>query len=334
MQPLTRTKMNLFIDANIYLDFYDFSNDDLDELHKLVGLIEADEVTLLLPEQTIDEFWRNHEANLKEALSEFRKGKIDNRFPQICKPYTEYRQMREAIQAYEEAKRSLLNKLEGDIESGNLKADSVIGDLFEAARLVERSDDIVKRAKLRYDLGNPPGKDGSYGDAVCWESLLSVISVGESLCIVSDDKDFKSKTDPSKMSPFLIREWEKSGRGELTFYERLSLFLKDKFSTIHVAHETDKDILIQQLSESGNFQKTHAIVDKLSKYSSFSDTQANDILSAAVSNSQVRWIITDEDVADLLKSVIQAHRENLDPDNLSAIDEALGLGWDLLKQGL
>lgn len=326
--------MNLFIDANIYLDFYDFSNDDLDELHKLVGLIGAGEVTLLLPEQTVDEFWRNHEANLKDALSEFRKGKIDKRFPQICKPYGEYQQMRDAIRAYEDSKRALLNLLESDIEAGNLKADSVISDLFEAAQPIERSEDIVDRARLRYDLGNPPGKDGSYGDAICWESLLSAIDTGESLCVVSDDKDFKSKTNPSNMSPFLVREWEGSGRGELTFYERLSLFLKDKFPAIHVAHETDKDILIQRLSESGNFEKTHSIVDKLAKYSSFSDAQANDILSAAISNSQVRWIITDDDVADLMKSVIQAHRANLDTENLATVEEALGLNGEDENPGL
>ena len=320
--------MNLFIDANIYLDFYDFANDDLDELHKLVGLIEAGEVTLLLPEQTVDEFWRNHESNLKEALSEFRKGKIDKRFPQICKPYSEYQQMRNAIRAYEDAKQSLLNNLKNDIESGNLKADSVISDLFEVAQRIERSADIVERAKLRYDLGNPPGKDGSYGDAICWESLLSSIEEGEGLCVVSDDQDFKSKTDPSKMSPFLIREWEGSERGELMFYERLSLFLKDKFPTIHVAHETEKELLIQKLTESGWYKTTHEIVEKLAKYSGFSDAQANDIMSAAVSNSQVRDIIKDDDVADFLKIVIQAHRDNLNTENLNEVEEALGINGD------
>lgn len=315
--------MNLFIDTNIYLNFYDFSNDDLEELHKLAALIEHGEVTLLLPEQTLDEFWRNHESKLDTVISRFRSSKLDDRFPQICKSYGEYQAMRDAIRSYKLAKSNLLANLQADIGSGSLKADAVIKELFDAARPIERSSEIVDRARLRYDLGNPPGKDGSYGDAVSWESLLSEIGESEDLCVVSDDKDFKSKSDSSKMSPFLIREWSDSDRGELLFYERLSLFLKDKFPTIHVAHEAEKELLIKALSESRSFAKTHEIVDRLSKYAGFSVAQANDLLSATVSNPQVMWIASDEDVADLLKGLIQMHRTQLDPDSLKEILEAL-----------
>ena len=36
--------MNLFVDANIFLDFYHFLNDDLEELRKLVDLIQKGEI--------------------------------------------------------------------------------------------------------------------------------------------------------------------------------------------------------------------------------------------------------------------------------------------------
>jgi predicted nucleic acid-binding protein len=287
--------MNLFIDTNVYLSFYHYSNDDLEELHKLAALVEHGQIQLLLPQQTIDEFWRNHESKLYDALSKFKSSKLDDQFPQICKSYDEYEQMRTALKSYALAKSALLAKLQKDIDAGNLKADKVIRELFDAATIVERTPEIVDAARLRYDLGNPPGKDGSYGDAISWESLLSVVGDREDLCIVSDDKDFKSKNSSSKLSPFLIREWNDSGRGKLFFYERLSLFLKDKFPTIHIALEADKELLIKALSESGSFAETHEIVAKLAKYSEFSAVQANDILSATLSNTQVLWIIDDDD---------------------------------------
>ena len=63
--------MYLFIDTNVYLSFYHYSKDDLDELHKLSALVERNEIQLLLPQQVIDEFWRNHESKLHDAISKF-----------------------------------------------------------------------------------------------------------------------------------------------------------------------------------------------------------------------------------------------------------------------
>jgi len=320
--------MYLFIDTNVYLSFYHYSNDDLDELHKLSALVGRNEIQLLLPQQIIDEFWRNHESKLHDAISKFKSSKLDNQFPQICKSYDEYERMKHAIKEYEQAKSSLMSKLQKDIDDENLKADQVIRELFNAATIVERTDEIVAAARLRYDLGNPPGKDGSYGDAISWESLLSKIGSGDDLCIVSDDKDFKSKSNARKLSPFLRREWVDLGKGELFFYERLSLFFKDKFPTIHVALETDKELLIKSLSESCSFSETHEIVVRLAKYSEFSAAQTNDILTASLENSQIRWIIDDDDVAQLLKEIIKSHKSQLDSIKLQQVLESLKIGDD------
>jgi PIN domain len=315
--------MYLFIDTNVYLSFYHYSNDDLDELHKLSALVERNEIQLLLPRQIIDEFWRNHEFKLQEAISKFKSSKLDNQFPQICKSYDEYEQMKHAIKEYEQAKSSLMCKLQKDIDDEKLKADQVIQELFNAATVVERTDEIVAAARLRYDVGNPPGKDGSYGDAISWESLLSEIRDSNDLCIVSDDKDFKSKSNASKLSPFLRREWVDLGKGNLFFYERLSLFFKDKFPTIHLALEADKELLIKSLLESRSFSATHTIVAKLAKYSEFSAAQANDVLTASLENLQIRLIIGDDDVAQLLKEIIKSHKSQLDSIKLQQVLESL-----------
>ena len=41
--------MNLFIDANIFLDFYHLSGGDIEELKKLVALVENGDIVLFSP---------------------------------------------------------------------------------------------------------------------------------------------------------------------------------------------------------------------------------------------------------------------------------------------
>ena len=48
--------IHLFIDTNVYLKFYHYSNDDLEELNKLLVLLDNEKLELYLPEQVINEF--------------------------------------------------------------------------------------------------------------------------------------------------------------------------------------------------------------------------------------------------------------------------------------
>jgi hypothetical protein len=51
--------MQLFIDANVFLSFYRFSSDDLEQLEKLTVLVKTGRIRLWLPEHVVDEFYRN-----------------------------------------------------------------------------------------------------------------------------------------------------------------------------------------------------------------------------------------------------------------------------------
>src|SRR6266508_2366459 len=61
--------MNIFIDTNIFLSFYNLTSDELEELKKLVVLLRKKKVVLLLPEQVIHEFRRNRAKKISEAIS-------------------------------------------------------------------------------------------------------------------------------------------------------------------------------------------------------------------------------------------------------------------------
>src|SRR5215213_9914891 len=65
-------RMNLFLDSNIWLALYDSPRKDLEELGKLVGLVEKGRVALLLPDQVVNEVRRNRDKKIANDIQELR----------------------------------------------------------------------------------------------------------------------------------------------------------------------------------------------------------------------------------------------------------------------
>lgn len=317
--------MKLFIDTNIFLNFYHLSKDDLEELRKLEVLVDDGKLILYLPEQVINKFHRNRDVKLADALKKFKQELLNNQFPQICKEYPEYIEMRRSINKYKKAKSQLLDKLQDDIDKTNLKADHVIEALFNKSECIEITQDILTEAKVRYDLGNPPGKKGSYGDAVNWISLLKNVPDESDIYFVSEDADYQSKVNSDIFSPFLTKEWEQEKNGKIHFFKRLSSFFKEKFPEIDLASELEKSLLIQKLGKSMAFANTRSILKKLSKFTDFSLTEAKAVIEAANSNNQVFWIMEDKDINKILQSIVKGHEDKIDEEALKDFHVKLGI---------
>ena len=315
--------VNLFIDTNVYLSFYHLSGEDLEELKKLSVLLENSEIVLLLPAQVVEEFRRNRAAKIADALKGLRDQKLNFQFPQLCKDYAEYEQLRGLQREYERTHAELLSKITGDVDTKRLGADEIIGRLFELGKSIPIDDDLMVRARLRMDRGNPPGKNGSMGDAINWEALLTHAPDHDALHFVTDDRDYSSPLDAAAFNGFLLEEWATRKRGALVSHKRLSEFFKKEFPQIRLASEIEKELLIQKLANSKNFASTHTLVAKLRGLSDFSVAQSNAILSAAVSNNQVGWIIGDDDVRSFIQSLIAGRIDQLDQEALRAVEELL-----------
>src|SRR5262245_16627741 len=67
-----RFEMHVFIDTSILLNFYHFTSDDLDALNSVFVSHTQGTVTVHLTDQVRDEFNRNREAKLRDALKQFR----------------------------------------------------------------------------------------------------------------------------------------------------------------------------------------------------------------------------------------------------------------------
>lgn len=308
--------MHLFIDTNIFLSFYHLTSDDLEELRKLTVLLEEKKITLYLTDQVIFEFRRNREAKIADALKGLKEQRLSLQFPQICKDYPE---LRKPQKIYEECHATLLEKVSSDAAQATLKADAIINELFGKATRIETSSEFVEKAKHRFNVGNPPGKDGSLGDAISWEALLECVPATVDLHFITDDRDYVSVLDENRFKEFLLQEWTESGHGKIVFYRRLASFFKDHFPQIKLASELEKELAIRALATSASFSETHSAVARLAKYTQFTGAQVNDIVRAAVSNSQVSWIIEDADIHKFLSGVIVGHEKDVDVDNHSEL---------------
>lgn len=306
--------MRLFIDSNIFLSFYSFTNEDLAELDKLALLIRDGEIDLLLPKQVIDETTRNRARTINDSFKKFRETKISLQFPSYCKKYGQYASMQKCAEQLKEFHREMASDIQKDIENKELPADSLIRQLFSLAIKMDNTEQVVDRARMRIDLGNPPGKNGSLGDAMIWETLLSKVEKGDNLCIVSDDSDYSSPLDKDRLNEFLLLEWGDAKGSELYFYRSLSKFFKENSLEIDLETENEKDSFIRGLAESPNFASTHALIAKLSEYGGYTQKQVEDLIDALVANSQVHMIIGDRDVQEFYQGVYSAYSFLLTPE--------------------
>lgn len=203
--------------------------------------------------------------------------------------------------------KALLAKATEDIEKEDLKADSVIQELLSVVTVGEVSNDTFARAKRRCEVGNPPGKKDSLGDGINWEWLLEqeVEFWDGELVIISADGDYESELTKGKPREYLLREWNKKNAGcKLVLEKSLTEFFIARFPDIQLAEEIDKVEEIERLENSSNFATTHKAIAALSKYDDFKDTEIKRIVAAYLENSQVAWILGDEDVKALGSKVV------------------------------
>ena len=307
---------NLFIDTNIYLTFYHFSSDDLEELKKLLVAVQSTKIKLYITEQVINEFRRNREAKIADALKIFTSQKLPDQFPQISKAYNEYNKLKEILRDFGIIREQLIDKLRSDIDLNQCGADIIIDGLFDVAMKLEIDEDIIEMAKTRVTLGNPPGKYNSYGDAINWELLIKHVPSGEDLHLVTEDQDYSSKIERNNLSEFLNSEWRREKSSTIFYYTKLSNFLCNEFPDIKLASELEKELAISDFISSPNFTSTHRAIKKLSKFTDFSDSEVTELIEASTSNSQIYWISDDADVKEFLLNIIKGKENILEPELL------------------
>ncbi|WP_018141749.1 PIN domain-containing protein [Thioalkalivibrio sp. ALJ7] len=303
--------MHVFIDTNILLNFFHFTKDELDSLNDVFASHEHGSATVHLTEQVCNEFRRNRESKIKDALTKFKETKFSPQFPSFMKGYDEYGEIRKLCNHLRNLQKSILTKVEADISVKDLVADRLIDQIFESSEIVPVTTRVYREGSMRSALGNPPGKNDSIGDAINWALLLGSVPDGQDVHIISEDGDFYATLDDQRAHPFLTEEWERVKGARLFVYRTLSGFMSEHFDGVAFSFDKDKEALIEELFDSGSFAQTHNIVAKLENYRYFSAKEVIRILDAAVANNQFGGIITDYDVSDFLNRVAVPHMDNI-----------------------
>lgn len=220
-----------------------------------------------------------------------------------------------------------------DVKNNSLKADEIINGLLDKAKEIPITDALIEKARLRMDLGNPPGKKGSLGDAINWEALLSVVPVGQSLNLISEDSDYSSALSDIMNEPvlnkYLENEWKTSKKSEIHFYTRLSDFLKINFPTISIATELEKKIAIDSFVNSGSFTQTHHSVSRLLIVEHFNLVEVNSIAYAILNNPQVTRIIKDYDVKEFVIKFFNHYKNKLETDVREELTDYLSSMYEI-----
>jgi hypothetical protein len=320
--------IHVFIDTNVYLMFFSFAEDDLEELRKLTVAINNGDLKLWTTEQTQDELARNREAKVADSIAMLRKLRPSSGVPQMARNLPEFDDFLAARRELAQELNSLVEQLTEQYERSELAADDVLEELMDAADTIEITSDILEAARRRTDVGNPPGKRGSMGDAINWEALLDACPDGVDLYLVTQDGDFISKMDREQPSSFLVHEWQRKKSGEVKVYPRISSLFAEQFPDIKLASELEKDLRVRNLVESGNFQRTHAAIAALSGYTDFSEQQARDLLNAALENSQIHWIAEDSDVQEFFRELVAANGGLFEREELERFEQLFGNSTD------
>lgn len=237
---MVKTKY-VFIDTNILLKVYSYSEDHPTRLKEILELIKNKKITLIIPKQIVDEFYRNRETKLQPSLKDIEQLKeVPFNIPSFCHDIKEIKEIKKQFNEIQKLSKKVHPKLLKDIEEKKLDVDKTFSEIFEASKLIEISKEILAEAKNRFDRGNPPGKGGSYGDAICWETLLKKVPKEEDLFFIGEDKDYISKIDKEKFSGFLQDEWIEKKNSKIIFFRSISKFLKEIFKKMDITEEQIK----------------------------------------------------------------------------------------------
>jgi PIN domain len=317
--------IQVFIDTNVLLSFYAFSKTDLTKLRELVDLIVTSKVNLLLTCQVIDEFRRNRENKLYESIRSIDEKSLPKTFPMICKEYPEFAKLQALIDSYSIEKSALMSKINSDINNEKLQADLLVEDLFDYAKLYKLDDGIFVAAKRRHELGKPPGKKHSLGDAINWEMLLKRAPNNCPLHLVSEDGDWNNPLNKELFSPYLAKEWKDKKQSEIVFHTSLSQFFHVALPQIKIREEEDKIGAISSFISSTSFAASRTALHKIRQFDSsdYSCEQLNEIVDAAVTNNQIYLILTDEDFLSFFQQLITNHREQIEHKNLEKLESYL-----------
>ena len=227
----------VFIDTNIYLDFY---RQRINNYRTLLQSLQNLKPFLLITRTTAFEFERNKldvymSQNKIEPLRRFRLLGV---FPYYDAAAGDSlnKEVRQLEQKVNEDAKDLFSRLQ-EAHQRNIEAihrnEDEISRAFNSLgeRPLTETPEQLERARERKERGQPPGKRNDVlGDQISWEQLLDAAINAGTVWIVSRDGDYTFAKDDQTRSllPTLYRElMAVSGVATIRCYGELTSFFRD-----------------------------------------------------------------------------------------------------------
>ncbi|NMY76995.1 PIN domain-containing protein, partial [Pseudomonas sp. WS 5071] len=206
----------LFVDTNIYLDFYRCANDRLSLFEELKKL----EDNLIISEQGYKEFQRNRTSQLLNLAAEVKRTSSISIFTTaVVRDMVEHQEATRLQSEVNKLGKKLKSKIDAMLEPkpGDDPVLDAYENLTKNCTLMKTKEELIAKAKIRKILGNPPISPDrhSVGDELLWEELLEFCN--ENLIIVSKDKAFTENKKLLRDAPINLS----CSRGKLQFSRHL-----------------------------------------------------------------------------------------------------------------
>lgn len=259
----------IYIDANMYLRFFDSHSPEFKKLLKSVLEVKD---KIFITSQIEDEVLRNKVEVFLRPFNEYAKQikNVNIRLPEHLqdgeeKGLAEWNKKRKEANNSIDALRDELEEITSDlIEAISKNEDNVSAVLAEIfMNAIQETEDQMIRAKKRKEVGNPPGKkEDPLGDQLSWEQLLETIDSLDNLWIVTNDRDYFVEYEKKcYLNPLLSRDL-KSKNENLNIYcfntlaEALKSYNKTTSEKILTLPEEESlDTIIEEEQRSNEMQE-------------------------------------------------------------------------------
>ncbi|MFC1578514.1 PIN domain-containing protein [Thermodesulfobacteriota bacterium] len=263
----------LFIDTNIYLDFYRIRNEVKISFLKH---LEAIKESLIITDQVEMEFKKNRQSAILEGMSGLqRPKKID--IPGVLKKDKSATALKKDYERIDGRIKKLKARLDNVFESPVRydKVYQVLQRLFSKRQNIDlyrkhkKRYDVRQLAEKRFMLGYPPRKknDTSIGDAINWEWLITVASeTNADIWIVSRDSDYGViQGDKSFLNDWLKQEFQEriSKKRKIVLCPKLSQALREFEIPVTQEEEEAEDRVIKAPTLSINVSERISVSDRI-----------------------------------------------------------------------
>lgn len=230
----------IFIDTNIFLDFYRIRNSDISL--KYLNLIDNNHDKIIVTDQLEMEFKKHRLEIIQETLKALKPPDINSSVPPAIVSDIEPAKIIEKLKAQAQKQHKKLKDRIHTLLENPISSDKVYQTLQRLFK--DKNSDLnlhrensekyrIRRLALkRFFLGCPPRKksDTSIGDALNWEWIIKCCTdKNKSVIIVSRDSDYGIHFDnKSIINDFLNQEFKDriSNRKKVLFTNKLSFALK------------------------------------------------------------------------------------------------------------